>query len=408
MTSQNPSTMAAAFPIACLTPTNSVPTRTYLTTIQAELNSDAMSIASTTCPTYGHLVLTVTPATYAGYGANAFPAPANPGLNPVIAANPTGPQISEANRVHLLQRSHYDTYHAADKSLRKLVLDAVPNIYLDAVKHDTLGFGQCTTLVLMDHLWDTYGFIDDDQLAANLEKIKAPWAPPTPIENLFTQLKDCQAFSVLGNDGITDASKIRTGVALIEATPFFAQSCREWRAKSPVNKTYVNFQTHFRQADKEYARQDPTSTQSGYHYAHHAAIPAPYSNLYDLNDFPPDLPDLTNSSASEQSILTTPTAFAAAVAAASNIAPAFQGLSIQDQISAAVTAATAAKRNTNSDDWKLPPEGGWGYCHSHGRLRSKNHTSQNCKNCKPGHKKEATLSNKMGGETGIWRDRNFK
>ena len=120
--------MAAAFPIACLTPTNSVPTRTYLTTIQAELNSDAISIASTTCPTYGHLVLTVTPATYAGYGANAFPAPANPGLNPVIAVNPTAPQIAEANRQHLLLRSHYDTYHAADKSLCKLVLDAVPNI----------------------------------------------------------------------------------------------------------------------------------------------------------------------------------------------------------------------------------------------------------------------------------------
>ena len=106
MTTQNPSTMIAEFLITCLTPATSVPTCAYLTTIQAELNSDAMSIASTTSPTYGHLVLTVTPSIYVGYGDNAFPAPANPGLNAtIIAANPTASQIAETNCQHLLLRS---------------------------------------------------------------------------------------------------------------------------------------------------------------------------------------------------------------------------------------------------------------------------------------------------------------
>ena len=59
-----------------------------------------------------------------------------------------------------------------DKVLRKLLIDTVPEIYLDAIKHDTLGFGRCTSLDILDHLWDTYGVIDDDQLAVNLEKIK--------------------------------------------------------------------------------------------------------------------------------------------------------------------------------------------------------------------------------------------
>ena len=82
--------MAATFPIACLTPTTSIPTCAYLTTTQEELNIDSMSIASTTSPTYGHLVLTITPVTYAGYGANVFLAPTNPGPNStIIAANPT-------------------------------------------------------------------------------------------------------------------------------------------------------------------------------------------------------------------------------------------------------------------------------------------------------------------------------
>ena len=75
----------------------------------------------------------------------------------------------------------------------------------------------------------------------NLEAIKTPWQPPILIENLFTQLKNCQAFSVLGNDAIADASNIRTGVALVEVTPFFATACREWRAKSDADKNYDNF-----------------------------------------------------------------------------------------------------------------------------------------------------------------------
>ena len=75
-----------------------------------------MSIASATSPTYGHIALTITPATYTIYNANTFPAPKNPGLNPKIEQNnPTAQQIAEANRQHLLLHSHYDTYHAADK-----------------------------------------------------------------------------------------------------------------------------------------------------------------------------------------------------------------------------------------------------------------------------------------------------
>ena len=89
-------------------------------------------------------------------------------------------QINAANCQHLLIRTHYDTYHAVDKALRKLILEALPNIYIDAIKHDTLGCGQATALIIMDHIWDTYGVIDDDQLAGNLETIKSLWQLPAP------------------------------------------------------------------------------------------------------------------------------------------------------------------------------------------------------------------------------------
>ena len=81
--------MASAVPIACLTPTDTVPTRVYLTTIQTEINSNAISILSATSPTYRHLVLTVTPAIYISYGANIFSNHVNPGLSPIYEATTT-------------------------------------------------------------------------------------------------------------------------------------------------------------------------------------------------------------------------------------------------------------------------------------------------------------------------------
>ena len=99
--------MVVVFPIACITPTDTVPTRAYLTIIQTEINSNTISIAPTTSPTYGHLVLTVTPTTYISYGANAFSNPVNPGLNPIYEANATSDTICEVNLRHIIRQVHY-------------------------------------------------------------------------------------------------------------------------------------------------------------------------------------------------------------------------------------------------------------------------------------------------------------
>ena len=152
MTAISSSAMAAVFPISCITPTTGVPTRVYLTQNQKEINSNAMIIASTTHPTYGHLVLVVTPAIYTADGANPFDEPANPGLNPTIIENSTVIVINESNRRHLIVQTHYDTYHTADKALSKQLLEAIPSVYLKAIIYDTLGFGQTIFLHIMNNI----------------------------------------------------------------------------------------------------------------------------------------------------------------------------------------------------------------------------------------------------------------
>ena len=121
----------------------------------------------------------------------------------------------------------------------------------------------------MTHLWETYDAIDDNQLGENLTTMSTPWSPPTPIKILITRLKECQKFAQKGNDPITDAAAIRTGVQLIEANGLFDISCREWRAKTTASRTMTAFKAHFRLAENEYNRAT-TAASAGYNTANTA------------------------------------------------------------------------------------------------------------------------------------------
>ena len=82
---------------------------------------------------------------------------------PTYVAEASSDTIQEANRRYLIRRIYCNTYHAADKALRKIFLGTVPLIYyLEAITHDTLGFEKCTSLDILYYIWGTYGNINYD------------------------------------------------------------------------------------------------------------------------------------------------------------------------------------------------------------------------------------------------------
>lgn len=60
-------------------------------------------------------MLTVNPATYVGYGTNAFPVHANPGFDYIVTVYAISIQINEAKCQYLLLRTHYNIYHPTDR-----------------------------------------------------------------------------------------------------------------------------------------------------------------------------------------------------------------------------------------------------------------------------------------------------
>ena len=354
--------MSIKFIIPTLTPfpTGHAPTFSVLHKMQTELNANANGIRSASGGIYGHLVLTMSPAKYAVLTTNqVYVVPVNPGDNPVHAANATQPQITEANRAHLVSKRVYDTYMDVDLALKTQLLAACPDIYTAAKKQPQVGYGARTTLYLLTHLWAKYGKIEPSQLDENEDLMKTPWHPTEPFEKLIDQLTSTFAFATAGNSGATEKSVVRAGYKILVNTGLFQQELKEWRAKPDTDWTLEIFNDFFSAANTDRLA---TTKDGGFH----SANVTPVTNL------------------------------AAAAHPSSDLISA--NLKIA-QLEKQLQASKAQAKQTGLDKTAGLATT---YCHTHGTSKNLMHTSATCKNKAPGHQDEATEANKMGGSTKVW------
>ena len=146
----------------------------------------------------GHLALVVSREEFAEVNNNiAFIEPVNPGLRTANARN-TKAQL-ESSLQFTFQQNEYMKFQATVTALRTLILNAVDDKYISALKHEMSSYANVTLYALLIYIWDTFCKIDD----ANEQRMKAPWSPPIPIESLFDQLDQGKIFAANGNEIIT-------------------------------------------------------------------------------------------------------------------------------------------------------------------------------------------------------------
>jgi hypothetical protein len=337
------------------------PTYASIKLAQSELNGNAASVHTNLGGgLHGHLALTIPSAKYLTLSNNtAFVPPVNPPPNPVHVAGATAITVNEDNRQHLQQQKDFKTYHDVDKALRNQIIASLPDLYIRAVKDDTTGYGNVTSLTMLDHLWKTYGTITQPELKENEKRMQLPWNPPTPIEVLFTQLDDAVAFAHAGGEDFATTQVIRTGYEIIEANGLFETACREWRQRAPAAKSMQQFHEHFRNADLDRASTTTTGT-AGYH-----------SNANHVAETPPHVP--FNNTANQAELI---------------------AQAVHNQVALAMAALNKNQSTARRDR----PDA---YCWTHGISKNIQHTSEACENRADGHQAEATKENKMGGSTRI-------
>ena len=194
------------------------PTYTSLRLFQDKLNENAMAVPFPKT-TLGHLGLVLPVTTYKAINQNAaWEDPKEPDDDPETPKSTGTFPAQEALRKWQRATNRYNTFILTQEALKTQILKSVDDQYINALEHAITKYAQVTPRALLAHLWQQYGKIAESDLRANQTRMLATWHPPTPIEDLFKQLRDGQKFAKTGGEDITDSTLMRMAYDQVHET----------------------------------------------------------------------------------------------------------------------------------------------------------------------------------------------
>jgi hypothetical protein len=340
--------------------------------------------------TLGHLCLIISDASYAmiAPARNSEPifwiTPQTPGRAPATTDGAAA-QISAARHIWEEDVQTYRTCTSVQKALKKQIISVFEPVYLDIFKDNMVGYANISVRCMLDHLFETYGNITTVDLEINCEHMRQAWDPQQPVETLFKQIQDCADYSESGGVLIGHPQQINVGYANIFSTGHFMSACRRWNEKPPAEKTWTQFKSHFAAAHRQHNQmQGESAATAGYHSAN-AAMTQNEDQMAEATIGA--LANLATATAADRGVV------AALTQANSCLAKQLEDNSNElREIKALLNKERREKRGQRS----FNPSAS-NYCWTHGYKVGKTHTSVTCKILKPGHKKEATRADNMGG-----------
>jgi hypothetical protein len=152
---------------------------------------------------------------YFAIAADVFPVPDNPGASPKVVVGMTTAVIAELTRLHREATQVYHTYHNVDQAIKKMILEAFDDAYLNALSDEVVGYANCTSLDLLTNLLTFYATIAPTELTQNYERLNTTYDPNQLIETLFQQIQDARAFAVAGGQPYGEAMIVNVAYTLV-------------------------------------------------------------------------------------------------------------------------------------------------------------------------------------------------
>ena len=376
------------FPIPTLSRITGTPTYESVKVLNEELNANATSIVTTRGGgAHGCLALTISPAVYATLSETAFVIPVLP--DPVDPEGLTGPQIAEANRQYEAQKTEFHSYVNLQNALKKQLVGAIEPLYLQSLRQPYVGYANVTTFEMLRHLYETYADISADDLETNDVKMKEPWDPNQPFEQLVKQIQD--AIDMADHAGVpyTPQQIVNVAYNLVERTGMFEIDCRVWREREATDeepKNWTAFKQWFKKAHKEWEKYSKRNgARARYGQANAAITENPPLEETTINA----LANFATSTASDR-------------AALSKMTDTIQELTAElsaarkkiDELSTKLAAAKARK-GKGKENANPNPSTGNHYCFRHGFMCE--HSSRECTDKQEGHQDSATKYDTKGG-----------
>jgi hypothetical protein len=175
--------------------------------------------------------------------------------------------IAELTRLHCEATQVYRTYHNVDQEIKKLILEAFDDAYLNALSSEVVGYTNCMSFDLLTHLLTLYAMITPTELTQNYERLDTPYDPNQPMETLFQQIQDARAFVIAGGQPCGNDMIVNVAYKLVSSTGLFPDACRAWQSRAIAGKTWAQFKIDFATAHWEFRLTNQTAQQYGFHSA---------------------------------------------------------------------------------------------------------------------------------------------
>jgi hypothetical protein len=141
-----------------------------------------------------------------------------------------------ANCAHL--KEQYNEYVELSGQIKAQMIQAVPPLYLEQLNDEQVGFANATPLRIMQHLMASFGEITEIDLEKNLQELRSPWNPDTPIHTVFARGTTCRKFATEGGDPILEATYTRILVEIFYKSGALETVVDGWTKKPQAERTF--------------------------------------------------------------------------------------------------------------------------------------------------------------------------
>jgi hypothetical protein len=174
-------------------------------------------------------------------------------------SNSTGAQIKHAQSRFEDNLISFNACNLIEQTIVQQINTALDEDCLTDLINDDTGLLEGTIPKIIQTLFDTYGSITPQSLAAAKAKVEAViYNHGRPIVTISTEINEYAE---------TTEQLINIGIIIITRSTIFSSDIRKWHDKPIADKTWPDFKEHFKAAQKAIKKSQPAITTNtlGYH-----------------------------------------------------------------------------------------------------------------------------------------------
>ena len=200
---------------------------------------------------HGYLALLLSPAAYALISAANVVRPVHPGalLIPLGATQHIIRTMQELNKENLRL---FRECQGVEAALQQQLIEAVDPIYLEALRDATTNAINLPIYDIVRYLYDTYGDIAPEKLEEERQKInQLTFDPILPVDVIFTKIEKFTNLAEAARSPLNQKQSIDFAYNAFRRSGIFTKFLIDWDEKPFLNQTWIQFKIDFRSAVKK-------------------------------------------------------------------------------------------------------------------------------------------------------------